>query len=398
MFINKSIPTPRDLTVVNPPHDPRTQSTSPYNSPSDRTIKQFRNPSLPTLFLENNPVRFPEGDSFDPVFRPAAEKTDGTQGNNTIPVQPFLAGPWCSADFADAVSEPEERLVSVYHIGSRHMLQPQPAMGGLAGAGGRGKEKSFCPDRDSRAVHQPGVVFQHPGGNLPIDGQGLKIGFWIEKSRLSFQRRFTQRLFLLKADVLRRYLDPERKLRPVREIVPAKVKNLKQTKVTTTTVTMKWNSVKGAVYYKIQFSQDDGKTWIDTGVVSQTSVTMTSMTPGTKYQFRIVAMDGDMKVPSKASAVLKTQTLCSAPKITVLESTKPGIVHVKWNEVTGAKEYSVFWSADSKNWERIGTVDYTDVEITGFDNDEKAYIMVRAINAYGKSGKRSAVKSVIIQK
>ena len=182
------------------------------------------------------------------------------------------------------------------------------------------------------------------------------------------------------------------------KITPAKVKNLKQTKVTTTTVTMKWNSVKGAIYYKIQFSQDDGKTWIDTGVVSQTSVTMTSMTPGTKYRFRIVAMDGDMKVSGKASAVLKTQTLCSAPKITVLESTKPGIVHVKWDEVSGAKEYLIFWSADSKNWERIGTVDYTDVEITGFDNDEKAYIMVRAINAYGKSGKRSAVKSVIIQK
>ncbi len=30
--------------------------------------------------------------------------------------------------------------------------------------------------------------------------------------------------------------------------------------------------------------------------------------------------------------------------------------------------------------------------ITGFDNDEKAYIMVRAINAHGKSRKRSAVK------
>ena len=75
-------------------------------------------------------------------------------------------------------------------------------------------------------MHQPGVVFRHPGGNLSIDGQSLKIGFGIEKSRLSFQRRFTQRLFLFKADVLRPCLDPERKLRPVREIVPAKVEDL----------------------------------------------------------------------------------------------------------------------------------------------------------------------------
>ena len=99
-------------------------------------------------------------------------------------------------------------------------------MGGLAGTGGSGEEKSFCPDRDSRAVHQPGVVFRHPGGNLSIDGKRLKIGFGIEKRWLSFQSRFTQRLFLLIADILRLCLNPERQLGQIREIVPAKVKNL----------------------------------------------------------------------------------------------------------------------------------------------------------------------------
>ena len=41
--------------------------------------------------LQKQGSGFPEGYFFDPVFHPAIEKADGTQGNDTIPVQPLLA-------------------------------------------------------------------------------------------------------------------------------------------------------------------------------------------------------------------------------------------------------------------------------------------------------------------
>ena len=177
-------------------------------------------------------------------------------------------------------------------------------------------------------------------------------------------------------------------------ITPAQVKKLKQAKVTASAVSLKWNAAGAGAYYQIQCSSNKGKTWKDAVVVSKTKATVKDLKPGVHYWFRVLALDSTKKVAGKASAVLKTQTLCAAPKFVAQMSDEPGTVYVEWKKVTGAKGYQLYWSDDGKSWEFIETWDDTGVIINGFDNDKKAYIKIVPVNAYGKDGAAGVTKAI----
>ena len=180
-------------------------------------------------------------------------------------------------------------------------------------------------------------------------------------------------------------------------ITPGRVKKLKQTKVKTTEISMEWSAAANAACYRVEISEDNGKTWYSLGTVSRPAVTVTELDPGVKYQFRVCSLDSTKKIAAKPSAALKTQALCKAPKITKITSTGSGGVYVEWKKVTGASNYAVYWSTDAKNWRLIDTDTGKYMYIQGYNVDGKVYLAVRAINAYGKYSAYSAAKSVLIQ-
>ena len=181
-------------------------------------------------------------------------------------------------------------------------------------------------------------------------------------------------------------------------ISPLKVKDLEQTNVTETTVSLKWSAAKYAKYYQVHMSKDNGKTWEKVAVVSKAKATVKSLSPGKKYLFRVRALDETKKVAGRFSEDFRTQTLCAAPKISSLKSNEPTGVTVKWKAVTGAKKYAVAWSVDGKTWKVIGTTTETQMGMINFYGGSKVRIKVRAINAYGQKGAYSAVKSVTVMK
>ena len=179
------------------------------------------------------------------------------------------------------------------------------------------------------------------------------------------------------------------------KIVPAQVTCLKQTKVTATTFALSWGKVTGAKYYKLERSTD-GKTWTTVTTTDKVTYTVTGLKAGTKYQFRVTALDSSKKIAGKASAVLKTQTLCVAPTIK-LSSTKSKTATVSWSKVTGATGYVVWYSKDNKNWTKK-TVTGTSYTITGLTGGKKVYVKVQATNSYKLNGAFCAVKSITVKK
>lgn len=179
------------------------------------------------------------------------------------------------------------------------------------------------------------------------------------------------------------------------KIVPAQVTGLKQTKVTATTFALSWSKVTGAKYYKIEYSAD-GKKWITDSTVSTNTATIKGYKAGAKVQLRVTALDSTKKIVGKASAVLKTQTLCGTPTIK-LSSTKSKTATVSWSKVTGATGYVVWYSKDNKNWTKK-TVTGTSYTITGLSGGKKVYVKVQATNSYKLNGALCAVKSITVKK
>ena len=181
-------------------------------------------------------------------------------------------------------------------------------------------------------------------------------------------------------------------------IVPAKVTGLKASSVKTTSLKLSWTKVTGAKYYQVQQSTD-GKTWtwVSKGT-DKVSVNVSKLKAGTKYQFRVRALDSTKKLIGAWSAVLKTGSQTAAPKISKL-TTKSKQITVTWSKVTGAKSYTVYTSTDGKTYKAAKSgVTKTTCTITGLKGGKRIYVKVLAVNAYKVKSAYSGAKYITVKK
>ncbi|MGN1443885.1 MAG: fibronectin type III domain-containing protein [Acutalibacteraceae bacterium] len=178
---------------------------------------------------------------------------------------------------------------------------------------------------------------------------------------------------------------------------PPAVTGIKASGITTSSVKLSWNAASGAKYYKIEQYNSSTKKWAAIKTVSSTSYTVTKLTAGTIYYFRITAIDSTKKISGKASSTFKTSTLTAAPTIK-LASTKSKTATVSWNSVKGAKSYIVYQSSDGKTWTKAATTAKTSYTITNLTGGKRIYVKVRAGNAYKLYSAYSATKYVTVMK
>ena len=183
------------------------------------------------------------------------------------------------------------------------------------------------------------------------------------------------------------------------KIVPAQVTGLKQSTVTATTQKLSWTKVSGAKYYKVEQSTDGKKWTVVNAATTANTITVSKLKAGTKYQFRVTALDSTKKIAGKTSTVLKTQTLTTAPIIT-LASTKSKTATVSWKKVNGAKNYVIYKSIDNKSWTKVATVgsSTTSYNITKLTGGKKIYVKVQVLNSYNQKSAYSAVKNLTVKK
>ena len=182
------------------------------------------------------------------------------------------------------------------------------------------------------------------------------------------------------------------------KIKPAKTTGLKVAAYNTTVLKLSWDKVTGAKNYQV-YKSTDGKKWTKAAETTGTSVKVKDLKAGTKYQFKVRALDAKKKVAGAFSDVLKTQTKTVAPTISKLTSTKSKTATVTWKKVTGAKTYIVYKSTDGKTFKAVKTgltgTSYTITKLTG---GKTIYVKVVAVNAYSVNSAASAVKSVKVMK
>ena len=177
----------------------------------------------------------------------------------------------------------------------------------------------------------------------------------------------------------------------------AQVTGLKASTVAKTSIKLSWTKIAGAKYYKVEKYDSSNKKWVAVKTVDTNSYTVSKLTAGKKYQFRVTALDSTKKIAGKASTVLKTGTLTSAPTVTV-KSTKSKTAVASWKKVTGASKYIVYKSTDGKKWTKVTTTTKLTYTLTKLTGGKKIYVKVVAVNAYGKESAASKVVNTTVKK
>ena len=160
--------------------------------------------------------------------------------------------------------------------------------------------------------------------------------------------------------------------------------------------------------YVVQYSTDGGNTWItfNDGTSTATSATITGLTLGTNYQFKVTAVNsiGSSTASTSSSStpvIAVPSTLASAPSVT----STPGQVVLTWSapSSTGGSaitDYLIEYSTDGgATWVTYadGTSTATSATLTGLTSNASYSFRVSAINAAGTATASTASTTVTAQ-
>lgn len=181
------------------------------------------------------------------------------------------------------------------------------------------------------------------------------------------------------------------------KIVTNQVTNIKTSNVKTKSLVLTWSKVYSAKYYKVEKYYTRKKSWTIVDIVQTNKITISNLKAGTKYQFRVTALDSSKETLGKPSSTLTVYTLTSSPKVT-LKSTKSKTATASWEKVSGATKYAIYKSTNGKKWTKVKTITSTSYTIKDLSGGKKIYIKVYGINANSLKSAASTTKSVTVKK
>ncbi len=158
-----------------------------------------------------------------------------------------------------------------------------------------------------------------------------------------------------------------------------------------TQFTLNWNAVANATTYTVQWSTTAANFSPILGTASNvtaTNYTITGLTSGTSYRYRIAAVNGCGTSGYKTGDVVPSGSVLGAPTNPVANNILCTQFNATWNPVTGATSYEVQRATDSGFTTGVVTfvgITTNSFTITGLTSLATYYFRVRAINGCGNS-------------
>ena len=150
---------------------------------------------------------------------------------------------------------------------------------------------------------------------------------------------------------------------------------------TSSSITLKWNSVSNATGYRIYQYVNNG--WKRIKETSSTSLTVTGLKSGTNYKFTIRALNtynGKVYLcPTYTSVTMTTLPAVPTMKMT---SNSSSSIKLSWNKVTGANQYVVYQSVNGK-WKRIKVTSSNTYTVSKLSSGKSYNFTVRAYKTFG---------------
>ena len=166
---------------------------------------------------------------------------------------------------------------------------------------------------------------------------------------------------------------------------PAAPANLRAASKTTSAITMAWNAVPGASYYRFY------KNGSYVGKVTASSYTCTGLTANTIYGFKVAAVDsGGMMSAYSGNVYIRTEAPFEDPPLNLRATTTTSTsITMAWGSVSGASYYRFY-----KNGKFITKVTGTSYTAAGLTQNTIYIFKVAAVNSNGTLSPYSANVSV----
>lgn len=178
--------------------------------------------------------------------------------------------------------------------------------------------------------------------------------------------------------------------------LPTEPSALKATSIKKSGLTLSWKSVSGADKYNI-YRRLPGESWAGRqpiGTVTSTSYTDSGLSAGTKYYYRVTAVNDGGE--GEQSESLDVYTAPTEPNMPVTTSIKDTSVAIKWNAVSSATSYNIYRRLAGGSWAGLSPIaktkstSYTDSSV---QKGTHYYYRVTAVNDYAE-GEQSESLSV----
>ncbi len=173
------------------------------------------------------------------------------------------------------------------------------------------------------------------------------------------------------------------------------------TSITATSFVANWNSATMATEYRIDVSADNFTTLVtgyDDLLVASTSVSVTGLTPGTTYKYRV--RSANASGASGNSADVTVLLIPPAPGVSEATLTDDTSFTANWIPVNGASEFRLDVSSDNFTTALTGYDDLhvtlTAQSVTGLDAGQTYKYRVRAVNTSGTSVNSNEVSVITI--
>ena len=148
---------------------------------------------------------------------------------------------------------------------------------------------------------------------------------------------------------------------------------------TSSSVTLKWNKVKGATGYRVYIYNKNSKSYESLATVGKLSYKISGLKPNTSYKFAVrpyaKTVSGNLWADEYEKLTVKT--LISAPELYVYADKDN--IELNWTKMQGATGYVVYYSTSRNGtYKKLATVKGTSYVSKKFDDDDRYYFKVRA--------------------
>ncbi|NUO01884.1 MAG: fibronectin type III domain-containing protein [Saprospiraceae bacterium] len=155
---------------------------------------------------------------------------------------------------------------------------------------------------------------------------------------------------------------------------------LSATAITTTTATLNWAFISGAVSYNVQWRPTGSTTW-SAGSTANTFLNISGLSAGTTYEFQVQAICGSLSGTFSASANFTTTTGagCGTPSGLNATAVTTTTATLNWAAVSGATSYNVQWRPTGITTWSTGSTANTFLNISGLSAGTTYEFQIQAV-------------------
>jgi len=170
--------------------------------------------------------------------------------------------------------------------------------------------------------------------------------------------------------------------------------NFRSTSQASTSISLSWAASSGATSYRLERSSIESSNWMQVGgTITGTSYTDSTLTPNTRYQYRMCAVNNSAGISTPTSAITVI-TLCNAPTNLQRTNQTEASITLSWNAPTIGTVTSYRLERATNSTFTAGLTTFDGIDTTTYTDDTCSantlyYYRVYAVNSADRNSASS---------